>query len=275
MLHTANQRAVRWLSQRNSGKMRLFCFSCAGGTVEIFRRWAHLLPPDIELCGIELPGRGSRWAEPLRTDIQSLMDSFMPELMLWLDKPMSLLGHSLGALVSFETARQLRREGFEEIIDLFIASFRGPNTHSCNQRVTILPDPQIIEWLRHLKGVPEKIMCNPSLMTTILPILRADLGIVETYEYTPGLPFNWPISVFAGISDPTIRRQDLGAWREHTSATFSLQMFPGGHFFLHSGEQKFLNVLSEMLIGSCERAKALSTHRKAYVSKLGSHCRDK
>src|SRR5512147_3046207 len=90
-------------------RLRLFCFPYAGGGAAVFARWAELLPPEIELCRVQLPGRETRWREAPLTSLPHLTDTLAEEIHAYLDQPFAFFGHSLGALTSFELARQLRR----------------------------------------------------------------------------------------------------------------------------------------------------------------------
>ncbi|RKH39255.1 thioesterase, partial [Corallococcus sp. AB050B] len=88
--------------------MRLFCFPHSGGSVGEYVRWADLLP-DLEVWGVQFPGRGARAEEAPFTRLNELVDALVRAVDF--GASFAFFGHSLGALVAFETARRLRDLG--------------------------------------------------------------------------------------------------------------------------------------------------------------------
>ncbi len=218
-------------------RLRLFCFPFAGGAASSFRTWPDQLTPDIEVCPVELPGRGKRLREPLVTGILPLIETLTPALLPYLDIPFAFFGHSLGTIISFELARQLRREKAPSPRHLFISGRRAPQVPPRKRPLHNLPKSELIEELRQYNGTPEAVLANQDLMELFLPILRADFGINENYTYTSEPPLNWPISVFGGLEDTDANSDELNAWRDQTSSTFTIDMFPGGHFFINNKKE--------------------------------------
>ena len=68
------------------------------------------------------------------------------------------------------------------------------------------------------EGVPEQVLQNAELMTALLPTLRADFELCDTYEYRPEAPLGYPLSVFGGVDDVRVAAPDLQGWRDHTTA---------------------------------------------------------
>jgi medium-chain acyl-[acyl-carrier-protein] hydrolase len=101
--------------------------------------------------------------------------------------------------------------------------------------------------LRELNGTPEEVLENDELMQLLLPVLRADFALCETYVYRPEPPLDCPITAFGGLRDASVRREHLEAWREQTTSSFLLHMFPGDHFFLNTEMSLFLQTLSRIL----------------------------
>lgn len=218
-------------------RLRLFCFPFAGGAASSFRTWPEQLAPDIEVCPVELPGRGKRLREPLVTGLLPLIETLTPLLLPYLDIPFAFFGHSMGTLISFELARQLRRQEAPSPRHLFISGRRAPQLAARKPPIHNLPKPELIEELRQYNGTPEAVLANQELMELFLPILRADLGINETYTYTTEPPLNCPISVFGGLEDTDANSDELTAWGDQTSSTFTIDMFPGGHFFINNKKE--------------------------------------
>lgn len=239
-----------WITCRKpspQARLRLFCFPYAGGGVSIFRAWPEGLPAHVEVCPVQFPGRGTRLAEPPFTRLPSLVQALAEALCPFLDKPFAFFGHSLGALVSFELARQLRRSYAATPVRLFISADRAPQIPRRDPPIHSLPEREFLVELRRLKGTPREVFEDEELMQVMIPVLRADFAAYETYGYTTEPPLDCPISAFGGLQDQRVRRGDLEAWRDQTSVFFSLRMFPGDHFFLNTTQAPLLGALSQEL----------------------------
>lgn len=228
--------------------LRLFCFPYAGGGASIFRAWSIQLPPDIEVCSVQLPGRESRLKEPLFTNLSPLIDTLTPALLPHLDRPFAFFGHSVGALICFEVARQLRRLQHKNPLHLFISGRRAPQLPALEPPSHQLADAEFLEELRRYNGTPGNVLQNVELMNLFLPILRADLAINETYIYEHEAPLDCSISVFGGLEDGKVSRDSLAAWSKQTDGTFNLRMFPGDHFFLKSQQEALLQAICQDLV---------------------------
>ena len=237
----------RALNRHPRCRARLFCFPYAGGAALIYRDWPAGLPADVELCAVQLPGRGNRLREPAFTRLRPLVETLADELLPFLDRPFAFFGHSMGASIGFELARGLRRARTLEPVHLFVSGRRPPHVPSTERHTYELPEPELIEELRQLNGTPKEVLEHPEIMQLLLPLLRADFELVQTYAYEPEPPLACPVSVFGGLQDTEADRELLEQWREQTAAEFSLQMFPGDHFFLHTSRPLLLQSISRKL----------------------------
>jgi medium-chain acyl-[acyl-carrier-protein] hydrolase len=225
-------------------RLRLFCFPYAGAGASIFRTWTNKLSPDIEICAVQLPGREGRLGEPLFTQLSPLIEDLAKALFPYLDLPFAFFGHSMGALVSFEVARLLRRHYYKYPQHLFISGRHAPQIPS-TKPIHQLPNALFVEELRRFNGIPEIVLQSPELLSLFVPILRADFAINDTYIYTDDIPFDCPISAFGGLQDWEIRHNDIAAWHKHTSRKFSIHMFHGNHFFIKNQCDALLEIISE------------------------------
>jgi medium-chain acyl-[acyl-carrier-protein] hydrolase len=164
----------------------------------------------------------------------------------YLDLPFAFFGHSMGALISFEVARQLRRQGTSPV-HLFISGRRAPQIPDRHPRMYMLPDSEFLEELRQLNGTSDVVLNNPELMQLLLPTLRSDFAMCGTYTYVNEPPFDCPISVFGGLEDTTETRDQLEGWKTQTCSYFTLQMLPGDHFFLRTSQQILLDQIVHQL----------------------------
>ncbi|HEX8139343.1 MAG TPA: thioesterase II family protein [Pyrinomonadaceae bacterium] len=228
-------------------RLRLFCFPYAGGAAQVFRSWPAKLPSVVETVAVQPPGRGARIKEAPFTSMTTLVEAAAEALLPQLDKPFAFFGHSLGAFVSFELARFQRRKGGPRPSALFVSGARAPQLPSLKEPIHNLPDDELIEALRDLKGTPDEVLDNAELMQFMLPLLRADFEVNESYAYRDEPPLDYPITAFGGTEDEQVSRERLEGWREQTRASFTLRLLPGDHFFLHSSQELLLRELSRAL----------------------------
>ena len=229
-----------------NAKIRLFCFPYAGGSALVFRDWQNYLPDKIQVCPIEIPGRGSRLMEPLFEDTTSLIKAIAPEIEPDLDLPFAFFGHSLGALISFELACFLQQEYGKVPVHLIVSGRQAPTIPERSPKYH-LPAADLVAELKRLGGTPKEILENEELLELLIPILKADLTMDETYHYQNSEPLSCPLTIFGGTEDPETTDEDLAAWEQHTSNLLSLQMFNGDHFFLNSSKQLLLNKIRKIL----------------------------
>jgi medium-chain acyl-[acyl-carrier-protein] hydrolase len=242
--------ANRWLilpKPNPAAVMRLFCLPYAGGSPLVFCNWPASLPENIEVCPIQLPGRGMRLSEPPFTRLEPLLESLIPVLRPLLDKPFALFGHSMGALICFELARTLRLRFGLEPESVFLAGRQAPPIPDRTTARYDLPEPQFIEELRHLNGTPPEILQQPELMRLLVPLLRAEFELCQTYVYQPGPPLGCPLFIFGGVDDGEVSQEELEGWRSYTTGAFSLRMLPGDHFFIRTSSSALLRMISEEL----------------------------
>ncbi|PSB01755.1 thioesterase II family protein [Merismopedia glauca] len=226
---------------------RLFCFPYAGGSAGVFRAWQRYLPQNIELCPIELPGRGTRFSEAPLTSIEELVKAIAYGILPLLDRPFAFFGHSMGAWVSFELTRWLRQEYNLQPIHLFLSARRAPQIPALVPPIHVLPDAEFIEQIRLYNGMNPALLEDAEFMELILPVLRADFTVLETYTYRQQKPLECPITAFGGWQDGDTSGESLQAWQIHSNRSFLLQMFPGDHFFLDSARPSLISAITEQI----------------------------
>ncbi|GAA2882111.1 alpha/beta fold hydrolase [Streptosporangium fragile] len=231
-------------------RVRLVCVPNAGGGAATFRGWADLLPGDVELWAVRSPGRETRIAEKPPHRLSMIVDPVIDGLSRLDPLPFALLGHSMGALVSFAVARRLRSRGLPAPARLLVSGWNAPQVRDGMPRLGRLGDEDLRRVLHRLDGIPPEVLGNPELMDLIMPVLRADLNVAESYVYADEPPLACPISVFGGTGDPTTTAGGLGAWSAQTASAFRLRLLPGGHFFIHTQRRAVLDAVRRDL-GAC------------------------
>lgn len=226
--------------------LRLFCLPYAGTGASAFKTWPAELPRTIEVCPIQLPGREDRIAEAPWTSLPQVVDAVAAALRSAVDRPFALFGHSMGALISFELARALRARGCPPAC-VIVSGHRAPQLAPRHAPLHQLPDDTLREELRRLQGNQPSLLDHAELLAVMLPAIRADLRLCETYTYRPGEPLPCPIIAFGGADDPEVSLQELTAWRDQTRSTFTPHLLPGGHFFLHTARAEVLRLIAGAL----------------------------
>lgn len=271
--------ASRWVVipvPRPKAQLRLFCFHYAGASASVYRAWADLLSPAIELCAIDPPGRGTRLAEPSVTTLRALLDGVLPEMTPLLDRPFALMGHCLGALNLFEAARLLRRNGHRPA-HIFVSGCRPPHglvTHGQFEESllrTLLrddaydptkpfhkqPDQTFATLIRHFNiGATDGFLAHSELREVLLPAIRADFEIVSRYRFTPEPAWDVPLTCFIGLDDPYVTREDAVAWSRYTCRDFRIHFRPGNHFLIVDDRDFIISTINANLAPENERKPA-------------------
>ena len=241
----------RWVictQPRPEAKFRLFCFPYAGGSASAFKSWSEALTENIELCVFQMPGREERLGETLITDMSKLVDSMAKEITAFSDRPFAFFGHSMGAIVAYETARRLRTIGAGQPVHLFLSARAAPHLQDDSNPLRFLDDETFIDRLHRTYGaVPEAIRRSAELREVFLPILRADVELLETYTEAVSEPLNCPITALGGTSDPAISKAMLAGWRTRTSREFMQHEFPGEHFYINSEREVVIATILDAL----------------------------
>ena len=231
----------------DAARLRLVLFPYAGGRPAAFRSWPLDLPADVEVVAVSYPGRGARLGEAPVRRADALAAQVAAALAPGLDVPTAFFGHSMGALVAFETARALRRGGLRQPVLLCPSGQAAPDLPVTDHPLHALPDDAFVAALSGMGGTPPEILASRELMTLLLPSLRADFELCERYRFAPEPLLDIPFVAFAGTHDAEAPESDVSRWEAHTTAPATLHRVAGGHFFLHDAEPVVCGMLAEAL----------------------------
>lgn len=241
-------------SSPSATRYRLFCFPYAGAGGVIFSKWAELLPKGVEVCAIELPGRSFRINEPPISRLASLVSALVDGMAPLLNPAFGFYGHSFGALVAFEVARELRRKRLNTPNLLICGASRAPHCGLDRPPFHHLPDDEFLAASGRHYGttIDRRLLAVDEIRQMIVLAMRADLTVSESYRYYEDPPFEFPISIVAGRSDGSTSDTSLKAWAQHTEATFELTYLEGGHLFLNDCAVDLMKIVSMAITSTIE-----------------------
>jgi medium-chain acyl-[acyl-carrier-protein] hydrolase len=224
--------------------VRLICFAHAGATEAVFASWPDLLGGNLEVAAVRRP----RFA-----DFHHLTEVLAEALCAYVSRPphlpFALFGHSLGSLLAFGVARQLRQYPVAQPCCLLCASASAPQLPMTNWPSPPPQDWTISELAAYMRaggGTTEAVLGNATSLQRLLPRMQVDLAVRASFTYTQEPPLAYPLAIFGGQQDADLSFAALAAWEEQTSTHCSVYRFPGGHFFLYDTAMRrmFLQTLS-------------------------------
>jgi surfactin synthase thioesterase subunit len=240
---------------------RLFCFPYAGASSAVYNAWHGGIASHVEVCVIEPPGHFGRPRDALIVSVPEFVEQVTRELEPYLDLPFSLFGHSLGALLAFETARSIRRSFGLEPKQLFASAARAPHWIGGGVNRWSLPASQdeLVVQIERLYGPLEPALkASPALLESVVAIMRADLTMIEQYRHTIEPRLRCPLLALGGLGDRGVPRSQLEEWQLHTSGRFDVRWFEAGHLFLRTRGPELRSVVRDVLCGATHEAASCS-----------------
>jgi len=231
-------------------KIKLFCLPYAGGSATIYHQWKKYLHHRIQLCPVELAGRGKRFSEncydSLADAVCDIYQSIKPELNT---ASYSFFGHSMGSILVYELVRKINALPHPRPVHLFLSGRYPPHIIKREKNYHQLPDDEFKSEIIKMGGTPPEVFEHHELLAIFLPLLRADYKIIETYQYTPeDLDFNCGITLFNGKADQEVSGDEMLEWRRYSQAECRLYEFEGGHFFIHEHMEDIVEIINNTLI---------------------------
>jgi pyochelin biosynthetic protein PchC len=226
-------------------RVRLVCFPHAGGSASSYRSWPRSLPGDVELLAVQYPGRQDRLGEPAMASMDQLAAAAADALAGYLDRPLALFGHSMGASVAYEVALRLqRRPG--AVLDTLLVSARLPPRHHLPAPLP-QDDEALLADVRSLDPDGSAILDDPDMRDVLLPTIRADYRVADTYRPSGCAVVGVPVVAYVGDRDPSVTAWQMRAWAEITTAGFDVLVFTGHHFYLRFHEAELVHDIARRL----------------------------
>ncbi|CCD97018.1 Linear gramicidin dehydrogenase lgrE [Bradyrhizobium sp. ORS 375] len=246
-------------------RLRVFALPFAGGNAASFGEWSPKLPGRIAFSPVHLPGRERRIMEPAIDDAATLISQLVPAITPWLDRPYALFGHSMGAMLAYELAVALGERGLRGPELLIVSGHGAPNLPRRFPVISHLADREFLAAVMELGGLPSALLEEPELLALVLPSLRADFRLCETYEWHARPPLACPILAIGGRSDPIAGLPELRSWQAMTSEPLACEMFDGNHFFIHHAMPAVVALIARAI---AERLRDSSSARGPTASEL-------
>ncbi len=238
-------------------KFQLFFFPYAGGSIAAYHRWRPYLDRRIDIKLPELSGRGKRIYDPLYETLEDAVDDIFKLIKDDLySLPYAFYGHSMGSLIAFELANKIRNHNLPEPQHIFFSGRGAPHVpYEDDEKHYLLPDEAFKNKIIEMGGTPKEFFEHPELLAVLLPMIRSDFKIAETYEFKGTLkPFNNDITVFLG-KDEKINADEVYGWREVTSKLCTLHFFEGGHFFINDYSEQIVTFINHTLFHPSKESK--------------------
>ncbi len=241
-------RWIRRYQPNPTSAARLVCFPHAGGAASYFHPVARALAPVAEVLAVQYPGRQDRSQEPLIDDMTAMADGAFEALRSWDDRPMAFFGHSMGAIVAFEVALRWQRTLRKPPALLVVSGNRAPSNRRAPDNVHLEDDAGLMADVRKLGGTDLSILeADEELLRLILPSIRSDYRAIELYEGPEDATLNCPIVALTSDDDPTVSVEEMREWQRHTTRSFDLHVYSGGHFYLNDHSAEINDLLADRL----------------------------
>jgi medium-chain acyl-[acyl-carrier-protein] hydrolase len=263
-LSRTQEDSARWFRRprgEGAAPVRLFCFHHAGGAASLYRDWPRYLPESIEPVAVQLPGRGERLREPPYERMEPLVAALAQAVEPLLDRPFAFFGLSMGARLAWALTHHMRVLALPQPAALYLSSASAPSEEPGRDDWK----RDLVGFLRDMRGTPPEVLADPQLLGLVLPTLRADLTLLDSFGFRAEVPLDMPIRAFAGRNDTEHSPDRMRGWGVETIGRFHLDVRQGGHFLAPADELKVIGTVA----GDLQRQ--LSLPHPPVSPELGGH----
>ncbi len=230
-------------------KIKLFCIPYAGGSANIYKNWDSGLSKNIELCPIELAGRGRRITEKPYENLEAAVNDVFNQIVDDIvEFDYAFFGHSMGAFLAYEVTQKIMSLGLRTPLHVFFSGRKPPCAPRRAKLFSMMSSAEFEEGILALGGTPPEFFQYPELKKIFIPLLRSDFSISETIVDRPKIiPLDTDISVLLGETEgipPEVAVQ----WYAHTQNKCDIHYIDGDHFFLLNQQESVVNIINERLV---------------------------
>ncbi|MEU6113078.1 alpha/beta fold hydrolase [Streptomyces sp. NPDC047117] len=224
----------------------ILCLPYAGAGATFYRGWPEP-PAGISIEPLQPAGREERYHEDPYTNLAAAIDDLSQAVAAFARSgPYALFGHSFGALLALELARHAYANGVPGPVRLMVSGSAAPGV-ALGRDSAGLDDDAFVAQVEQLAGYVHPALADPDLREVVLPVLRADVTLHESYRLADGPPLPVPITVFRGARDHLVTPEDCRGWADMTTADCATVEFPGGHMYLAEDPQPVLQAMAGLL----------------------------
>jgi surfactin synthase thioesterase subunit len=200
---------------------------------------------------VQLPGREGRFTEDPVTSASEMVSLLSDAVSAYADREFALFGHSMGAILAYEVACALADRGRPPTRLVVSGHVPAHLVHLKPNKTDVnrMSDEQLRGYLADNGGVDERVFDNPELMEILLPLLRADLTLCESYQWTSRSALTVPITALGGDVDPNTPAALLARWAELTTGGFGMALLPGGHHYLYRNVAAVTGLVADAMLG--------------------------
>lgn len=228
-------------------KIKLFCIPHAGGSAAVYSKWKNYINPSIDICPIELAGRGKRFKEDFYNNINEAVEDVYNIIKNDLDDNYAFFGHSMGSLIAYELAHYIVKLKNNQPKHIFFSGRKAPNVIYENNSIHKLSEEDLKNKVFEFSGTPKEVLDNTHMSNAFLKILRADFKVCELYKYVKrDLKLDCNITILNGNKDD-IKINHIASWKQHTSKECSIYFFKGGHFYMNDNIKSLAYIINSTL----------------------------
>lgn len=232
------------------GKIKLFCIPCAGGSANAYLKWNNYLHYNIELCPIELKGRGTRSDESYYEDMDEAVDDVFNLVKHSINNnEYALFGHSMGGLIVYELYYKLLEEGIKLPKQIFIHGKEPPDIENSKSNYHELDYLEFKEAIFKMGGISEEVIKDKEAYDFFYPIIKSDFRIIENYKYKHKQELmDCNITIINGADDKVSLCNNLDNYKKYTKRKCDICIIKGDHFSLYGSPLSTLRIINSSLI---------------------------
>ncbi|WP_443062735.1 thioesterase II family protein [Streptomyces sp. NBC_00390] len=220
----------------------------AGAGASFFKPWQAHAPQGIQVLPVQLPGREERFTEPAYTDAAAAADEVYARLSGELrgGARVAVFGHSMGAVLGFELAHRLEADAGVRFERLVVSGAPGPWTGR-TEHAHALSDDDFLARVRVFAGYAHPALENAEMRELLLPTLRADVRLHETYAPSTDRLLSVPVTSLRGRDDELVSAFQAAQWSVATTGKLTTPELPGGHMYLTENAATVLELIAAEL----------------------------
>jgi medium-chain acyl-[acyl-carrier-protein] hydrolase len=233
-------------------KLRIFLFPYAGASAHIFNDWHQYFQTDIDVFSVQSPGRAERFGEEPITNLSEMTNQLLSEITNYIDIPYIFIGHSNGAFIAFDLSQKLQASENSNLKHLILSGISSPQQKP-EFFISNLRKKEIDMMLERYSKIPSLIKNNENILNAFMPLILADFGLTDGYQFDFTKKIKTNLSLFIGKLDipyhPEIRPFP---WARLIEGSTSIFHFESGHFFIDDERDLFISRVQQLVTKELE-----------------------